>query len=312
MSESNFSIRTKASLLYKSFIFITVLLLTFSLISEENQRNNKNLEKKHLRQLDMKTFVFTVVSVFSYLYIIFFFSALYVVTMLYYQEVKDQEKIFYKLIISKILFIINLGYLIANAFYFFFYDYNNLYILLMFIISFASLVTMSLFYIKDCKDGNCYLGICQFNFLYVLATIPSLVCNFPFEDEHCCCCRCFGEGNEDFSECCINFGKSIGIFLGYLLLLFNVITYYLGFPFYSLFWLVGKVFVSLGCCKSCCKEGKFDMDTFRESTTSNTPLNFPEKVEEEEDNKSVKMTMKKNYIIVEKTIKVRYKIKKPA
>ena len=319
MSEPYFSISSKISLISKSLLLITVISLSFTLISSETPKNYGNSKDNLLRQLSARDGFYTFLSIFNYLYPIFFILALSgIINLQNNKEFNNsQNDIFIKTLFLKVFYIINIGYIFTSGLYFFNYDKENIYMVIIFIISFGYLVAVSLVFLKDCLEGpiKCFIGICQWDFLISLANVPSLVCLIPCASENCCCCLCCGPGNENGGDFCFNLCASFCLFLGFVFTLFNTIVYYMGFSFYSISWLIGKFFIYVFSPEDSWLRAEVDPSVFNLTETKNTPLNVPEQgekgTEDEEDNRSVKQKMKKNYIIVEKTIKVRYKRKKP-
>ena len=131
-----------------------------------------------------------------------------------------------------------------------------------------------------CKE-KCFPGICQWGYLKIMPSAPCLFfepcknkesCGkFLTEEGGCCCCFCFS---------CI----------GFFLFLFYGFVYYIGLAFYSLFWLIGKFFVYIGCSDDCWLKEDYDMDNFRIThSTLDTPLD----VSEEEEDKEVKKVIDK-------------------
>ena len=101
----------------------------------------------------------------------------------------------------------------------------------------------------------------------------------PCKEEECSniiqckeeCCNC--------CICCISY-------IALWLYITNTFIYFIGLVFYSLFWIIGKLFVSISCCDCWLKED-YDMDSFRFTRASNTEL-------VDSESKEVEKEVKKN------------------
>ena len=112
----------------------------------------------------------------------------------------------------------------------------------------------------------------------------------PCKEKECCGPSRAEEGN--CCPCCCLY--CIGILLD---LLYGFV-YYIGLAFYSLFWLIGKFFVNIGCNDDCWLKEDYNVDNLRfTKSTLNTPLD----ISEEEEEKEVKKVI--NKIIPKKTQK---------
>ena len=321
MIKINCSKRSKIS---KFVLFIALFpLVSFSFLPKENTVFTSN--EKNLRKLGAETVVFTIFRIFDYFFYLFFLIAFCYAPCLYFCLSKenhenpgiDEEAKNISFFLNKIFYIIDIGYLITSGVNFI-NDVEYGYSLSVFICAVIYFLFSSILYILFsvfCKE-MCFPGICQWGYLRYMLTAPC--CFFlPCKEEECQKCfdskECQGD---DCCKCCCCI-CCIG-FLGGSLYITNVILYFIGLIFYSLFWLIGKFFVFICCCDCWLKE-EYDMDSFKFTKTSNTQLMAPESEEEKEVKKTVdkiitnkeKKQIKKisNNIIkrIDKTIKETFK-----
>jgi len=272
MSKLKFSLIPKITL---AFLFITFsILFTVSFFHAEKP------EKKLLRQLSAEKVLFRIFRVFNYFFIPFFVVSFFLAPWLYCVEDKedidrDAEDRNLAFFVNKAFYIIDIGYITSSGLNFFFDDQNereHKYTLFIFICSIIYFLMHSIlnasFSMKFKK--KCFPGICQWGYLKLIFTAPCFLfvpCN---EEEHsqikcdedfpCCCTCCCG--------CC-----------GVILYLTNVFCFYFGLIIYSPFWLIGKFFVYVCCCKCWCKKN-YDVDSFKFTKASIMLIEEPESKED--------------------------------
>ena len=285
MSIFNFS---KSSKISKFFIFITIFPLSFSFLSEENP--DVIFHEKNLRKLGAEKVLFTFFKIFDYFYIPTFIVSYIALCIFYCFQIDvpnndlDEKKISF--FVNKILYIINIGYIISSGVNYF-NDVQYIYSLIIFTCSLLYFVISSIIYIiisVNCKE-LCFPGICKWGYIKNMFIAPCcffLPCkDEEFKKDHCCtlfkedcCVKC----------CCLCCPACICL----LLYITNIITYILGLLIYSLFWLIGKFFVFISCCDCWLKEDyDIDSDSFRFTKTSNTQLDEPDSYEEKEVKKVI-------------------------
>ena len=283
MSKFNFKYSKRLGI-SKFFLFITLfLLLSFSFLSKENRAFN--FYETNLRKLGVEIVVFTIIRIFDYFYCPFFFIAFFYAPCLYCylneedpsNDIESKNLTFF---VNKVIYIINIGYIIASGVNFI-NDVEYGYSLFVFICASIYFLISSILYILisvNCKD-ICFPGICQWGYLKNMLIAPC--CFFsPCKEEECR--KKFTCQENDCNCCCICCIPPLGL----CLCIWYILVYYLGLAFYALFWLIGKFFVFISCCDCWLKED-YDMDSFRFTRTSNTQLVVPESEEEKEVKKKI-------------------------
>ena len=286
MAKFNCSISSKYS---KAILFSTLflVLLLFSLLLKENIVLNS--ERKNLRRLDSVAAVeavFTALSIFNYFY--FPFLALsYCLTpcLLCLKDEEPEKDLMNKRMTflgNKICYIINIGYLASSCINFIF-GFQEKYSLAILICSSLYFISSSIFFITCCSEfkEKCFPGICEWKYIGNMYKAPccffipcknredekEMITEYCKSCEECCC-----------GVCCLT-AISEFCFITY------ITCYYFGLLIYSLFWLIGKFFVFISCCKCWLKE-KFeaeDDDNFMFSKNKHIILD-----NEEDEEKKVK------------------------
>ena len=306
MAKFNCSIRSKFS---KAILFFTLFLVLslFTLLLKENIALNS--ERKNLRRLDAVEAVFITLSIFNYFYYPFLILSYCLAPCLFCIKDENPENDLMSKRMSflgnKICYIINIGYLASSCVNFIF-GFDEKYSLSILICSSLYFIASSIFFITCCSEckEKCFPGICEWKYLGNMYKAPCcffIPCrNKEGEDEiikeycngcqECCCCLC-----------CVTT-------LSGMCYLTNITCYYCGLLIYSLFWLIGKFFVFICCCKCWLKEQYVpdDGDDFMFSKNVN-PLMDNE--ETDEDKKVKEVVEKVAKIISEKDQK---EIKKAA
>ena len=299
------------STISKFFFFITLfLLLSYSFLSLENPP--LNFHEKQLRKLGVEIVFFTIFRIIDYFFYFFFLFAFFA-PCLYFMNIlgerKDEEGRTIIFFVNKVLYIINIGYLIISGINFS-NDVEFGYSLSIFICSFIYFLFTSIIYIifcVSCKEMCCFPGICEWGYLKIMFIAPCCFfapckeeeCKkvFSFEDEEvsCDCCKCC-------CLCCISF-------IAVIFSITNLIVYFLGLLLYDLFWLIGKFFVFISCCDCWLKE-EYDMDSFRfirpsseSEEDKNGKKNLLDKLFTKKEKKDIKKNVKKIKKSIKKAIK---------
>ena len=284
---------SKISKIYKIslFTFLFILLTLFIILKESLAFNNK---EKKLRKLGEENACFTIFRIFDYFFYLFLFGSFFAPCACCEEKESNEYKIENRnlaFFLNKTIYIINVGYLIISGVNFindveFGYSLSIfIFSLLYFLISSTTYIILSLQF-----KEKCFPGICQWGYLKKMLTAP---CFFfaPCKEKECCGPLLTEEGDCSCPCCCL-------FCIGILLDLLYGFVYYIGLAFYSLFWLIGKFFVNIGCNDDCWLKEDYNVDTLRfTKSTLDTPLD----VSEEREDKKVKKVI--NKIIPKKTQK---------